>query len=386
MTPASTVGLLWLVFGGTHVGLATRAVRTRLVAGLGENGFIALYSVIATGSFVALVGTYAVLRDAGAPGVAATGWVRAVLIALVAAGVTLAVAGVVPYPGSSYALFQTTSALEPRGLERITRHPFFMGTALLGAGHALLATRLVGTVFFTGLVLLSVAGAWHQDRKLVATRGTSHSTFLTRTSMVPFVAILLGRQRLVARELPLGALVLGGAAAWGLRDVHASIFAHGGAYVIIAVVGGALLASIQAWQRVALRGRSALERALGPALVAIGIGHAIATVVLFSDGAAAILADGVAGAISDGSSADAKAAFWFGLFAPALVFFGWLTSHAIARDDGALLAMIAWFLVGTALAGVVVMPLSGFWTVLVVGVLMLRVIPPRPCNAGERAL
>jgi uncharacterized membrane protein len=360
-------------------------VRGRLVARLGDNRFVTAYSIVAAASFVALVGTYSVLRDAGAPGVTATGTLRAVLIGVVALGVTLAVAGVVPYPSSSYALFQTRS-VEPRGLERITRHPFFVGTALLGAAHALLATRLVGAVFFGGLALLAVAGAWHQDRKLLAARGASHATFLEKTSMVPFFAILAGRQRLAVREMPLGALVLGAASAWGLRAVHASIFAHGGAYVIIAVVGGALMASIQAWQRVQLRGRSGLERALGPALVAIGIGHAAATVVLFSDGAAAILADGVAGAISNGSSADAKAAFWFGLFAPALVFFGWLTSHAIARDDGALLAMIAWFLVGTALVGVVVMPLSGFWTVLVVGVLMLRVIPPRPCNVGERAL
>ncbi len=386
MTPALTVGLLWLVFGGTHVGLATRAVRGRLVARLGEIGFTALYSVVAVASFVALVGTYAVLRDDGAAGVAATEWLRAVLIGVVALGVTLAVAGVVPYPSSSYALFRTTSQTEPRGLERITRHPFFVGTALLGAGHALLATRLAGLVFFTGLVLLSLAGAWHQDRKLLAARGASHETFLARTSMMPFLAILRGRQRFVAGELPLGALGLGVAAAWGLRQVHSGIFAHGGAYVIIAVVGGALLASIQAWQRVELHGRSTLEQALGPALVAIGIGHAAATVVFFSDGAAAILADGVAGALSDASTADAKAAFWFGLFAPALVFFGWLTSHAIAREDGVLLAGIAWFLLGTALLGVVVMPLSGFWLVLVVGALILRVVPPRPCNASERAL
>src|SRR6185436_377692 len=32
MGPATTVGLAWLLFGGTHVGLSTRPVRTRLVA------------------------------------------------------------------------------------------------------------------------------------------------------------------------------------------------------------------------------------------------------------------------------------------------------------------------------------------------------------------
>ena len=42
MGPATTVGLAWLLFGGTHVGLATRTLRARLVARLGTNGFHAL--------------------------------------------------------------------------------------------------------------------------------------------------------------------------------------------------------------------------------------------------------------------------------------------------------------------------------------------------------
>ena len=42
MGPATTVGLAWLLFGGTHVGLSTRAVRARLVARLGEAGFTAV--------------------------------------------------------------------------------------------------------------------------------------------------------------------------------------------------------------------------------------------------------------------------------------------------------------------------------------------------------
>jgi len=51
-------------------------------------------------------------------------------------------------------------------VERVTRHPFFVGVALLASAHLLLATRLVGTVFFAGLAALAILGAWHQDRKL----------------------------------------------------------------------------------------------------------------------------------------------------------------------------------------------------------------------------
>jgi uncharacterized membrane protein len=382
-----TVGLVWLVFGGTHVGLATRPVRTRLVARLGEGGFVALYSLIAVLSFAALVGTYATLRDQGAAGFGLGPPLRPVLIGLVAAGVALAVAGIVPYPSSSYALFRTRSRAEPRGLERITRHPFFAGTACLGIGHALLASRMAGVVFFGGLALLALAGAWHQDRKLLAARGADHAALVAATSIVPFVAILAGRQRLVVRELPLGALALGGAAAWALGGpAHASLFAHGGAYVVIAVVGGAALASLQAWQRAGLRGRPLRERLLGPALVSIGAVHLAATFVLFPEAGATIVDEGVAGAISTTSRGDVKAAFWFALFGPALMFLGWMTSHALVRGDRALLGGLAWCLVGTAVVGVVIMPWSGFWAVLAVGAIMLRVPAPRPCTVGERAL
>lgn len=205
MSPASTVGLLWLAFGGTHVGLATRATRARLVGRLGEIGFTVVYSAIAVVAFVALVGTYGTVRDDGAAGIAAGGWLRIVLMGVVAAGVALAIAGIVPYPSSSYALFRSTLREEPRGLERITRHPFFAGTALIGVGHALLATRLVGTVFFAGLATLSIAGAVHQDRKLLAARGPSHAAFMAPTSPLPFAAIAAGRQRIAARELPVSA-------------------------------------------------------------------------------------------------------------------------------------------------------------------------------------
>ena len=64
---------------------------------------------------------------------------------------------------------------EPRGLERVTRHPFFVGVALLGAAHALLAPRLVGAVAMGSLALLAGVGAWFQDRKLLALRGERYA-------------------------------------------------------------------------------------------------------------------------------------------------------------------------------------------------------------------
>src|SRR3989454_5303949 len=233
MEPALAVASLWLLFGSLHVGLATRRVRAALVARLGKGGFTALFTVVATACFTLLVRYYAAHRLEGTAGLALGGVaaVRWPLMTLIVAGFVLATASLVSYPATPMALF-TETVRPPRGLERITRHPFFMGVALASLAHVPLATRLAGAVFQLGLASLAIAGAWHQDRKLVALRGRPYEDYLAQTSAVPFGAILAGRQRLVARGAPDGALAVTLILALGLRTVHGSIFAHRGALVI----------------------------------------------------------------------------------------------------------------------------------------------------------
>jgi len=250
MGPPLVVALLWMLFGGTHVGLATGPVRARLVARLGELGFTLLFWLVAAASFALLVGYYAAHRLEGTPGLALGDLpvLRPLLLATIVTGIALASAALVSYPRSPMALFR--DRVHPaRGIERITRHPFFVGVALMAVAHTLLATRLVGTVFFACLVLLAVVGAWHQDKKLLVVRGWPYADYLATTSAVPFAAVVAGRQRLVYGELPLATLAAGLGLAFALRAIHAGIFAHGGAWVIAVVVGGAGILTLQSWRR-----------------------------------------------------------------------------------------------------------------------------------------
>src|SRR5437763_3856669 len=73
MEPALTAALLWLVFGATHVGLATRRVRAALVARLGEHGFTAVFSVVASAAFAVAIAYFAAHRNEGAAGLALAG-------------------------------------------------------------------------------------------------------------------------------------------------------------------------------------------------------------------------------------------------------------------------------------------------------------------------
>lgn len=250
MEPAVGVALCWTIFGGTHIGLAAGWLRGRLVARLGEMGFIAIFYLVASASFGVLVAYYAAHRFEGASGLALASVpvLRWTLMIVAVAGLTLTVPALVEYPRLPAALFGQ-AILAPRGIERITRHPFFAGLALFALAHALLATRLAGTVFFGGFALLSVIGAWHQDLKLAARRGTPYADYLAATSAVPFAAVVSGRQRLVWRELPVAALALGFGVALALRARHDAIFAHGGVWIIVAVVGGGFIAGLNAWRR-----------------------------------------------------------------------------------------------------------------------------------------
>ena len=250
MEPALVVALLWLVFGGLHIGLATAAVRDPIASRLGPLGFGIFFSLFAAPSFAALVSYYATHRSEGLPGLAlgSVALLRWVLVPLVGAGIALTVAAFDVYPRSPMALFGPPIR-GPRGLERVTRHPFFAGVALLALAHVLLATRLVGTVFVAGLALLAILGARHQDAKLLRLRGRPYAEYLAATSAVPFGALLAGRQRLDWRELPLGTLAAGVVLAFVLRSVHEGIFAHSGAWVIGGTLGGAAFATVQAWRR-----------------------------------------------------------------------------------------------------------------------------------------
>jgi uncharacterized membrane protein len=246
MQPAINVAILWLLFAGTHIGLATRRIRTPLAERLGPLGFSMLFSAVAALTFPLLVHYYATVRFDGLAGLDLGRFapLRAIAIGAIAAGVTLIAASLWRFPASTLALVDPRP-FEPQGIERITRHPFFVGVALMGIAHVALAARLVGAVAFGGLAILTIAGAMHQDRKLLANVGAPYAEYLRQTSFVPFAAIATGRQRIVWRELPWAGLTVGLALAFALRSVHASIMSHGGAWVIGVVLGGAGLATLQ---------------------------------------------------------------------------------------------------------------------------------------------
>jgi uncharacterized membrane protein len=250
MDPVLRVSLAFGLFAATHLGLAWPPLRQVLVARLGRWGFTACFTLVAWITFGAAVSSYAAYASEGPAGLGLGSNVAArfVLVAAIVLGSMLMSGAFAGYASSPYS-FGGENVREPRGLERVTRHPFFVGVALLGGAHALLATRMVGAILMGSLALFAWLGAWLQDRKLLALRGDPYAHYLAVTSTLPFAALAAGRQRLDWAELPYGLLLLGVALAWLLRSVHGHLFDHGGAYVIAAAVIGPLAILLGEWRR-----------------------------------------------------------------------------------------------------------------------------------------
>jgi uncharacterized membrane protein len=225
--PWSWIAVLWAGFAGTHLVLSSAWLRPRLVARLGYDAFRGVYSLAVLAWLVALVWVFAHLKHSGPllwstigpPAVA-----RGLNYALMALALAVLVAGLLPAhaaPSSMGAAERVRT--EPRGLLRITRHPFNVALGLFGIAHLLVNGHLGDVFFFGGFPLFAWIGSGHQDARLSRDK-PGYRDLVAQTSVVPFGAVLGGRQRLVAGELPWAGFAAGVVAAILLRHWHGVLF------------------------------------------------------------------------------------------------------------------------------------------------------------------
>lgn len=220
MTAVSVIIALWVVFALSHVVLSSNPLRPRAVRLFGERLFQGLYSLVAFAVFVPLVLVFAGNKHAGPllwymePNI--------VLDFVTRVGNTIAVMLVVagifrPSPTG----VTGTPTRRPRGVQRITRHPLFMGFVLWALMHLLVNGYASDVAFFGGFVLFGLLGSWHQDRRQKALPDGSYAAFCERSPFLPFTrgGILKG-----LREMGVVPIVVGLLAAGLLRYFHAGLF------------------------------------------------------------------------------------------------------------------------------------------------------------------
>lgn len=261
MDVVTITAILVGTFVVSHLALASPPLRTVLVDRLGQVKHTAIVAFAAWGSLGPLCWYYGTHAHEGPPGLGlghlpGVWWPSAIGSGL---GIVLMVGIVAPsgYLRSASVVFgQRTN--EPRGVERITRHPFFVGLLLWSVGHMLLASRMAGVVLFGALAVMAGLGGVLQDAKLRRLRGDSHEAYLRVTSFVPLLAVLRGRQRIVAKELPWLFWGLGIGVAAGVWALHGSGFAYGWVLVLV------LLVLVPLWFAVASAFRHHRARSHGP--------------------------------------------------------------------------------------------------------------------------
>jgi uncharacterized membrane protein len=181
------VALSVVLFVASHLVLSYPPLRARLVAGIGETAFRAVYSVLALALLVWVAMAY---RDA--PIVAV--WsppigLMHLSLAIMPFACVFVVAGIsTPNPTAIGGERAEVLAAGPRGILKVTRHPVMWGFALWGIAHLLANGDASSIVLFGGITLLALVGARGQDAKKRQHLGTAWQTFAAQTSFVPFAA------------------------------------------------------------------------------------------------------------------------------------------------------------------------------------------------------
>ncbi|MGK7870041.1 NnrU family protein [Falsiroseomonas sp. E2-1-a20] len=216
MTLLILAALFWI---GVHVGLSGTALRGKAVAAVGEKRFMIGFSVTSVVAIFLLVQAWqsaetTFLWSAG-PGLR---WVLAVLM------LPAFVLFMASHKRNPTAVGAKGLGEEPRGIQRITRHPMLWSFALWAAIHIIGNGDTASLLFFGAFLVTALAGMPSIDAKLAARDPEAWARFSARTSIIPFAAIAAGRNRLAPGEIgwmpPVVGLVIWAA----LLHFHRGIF------------------------------------------------------------------------------------------------------------------------------------------------------------------
>lgn len=188
-----------LFFVAVHLGVAGTTLRDRIVAATGLRAYMVGFSVASVAGIVWLVSAYR-----AAPYVEAWGqleWWKPAAIVLMLPTFLLVVIGLAT-PNPTAVGQDGIVDRAPQGIVRVTRHPFLAGVALWALVHLIGNGDVASFLLFGSLGLVAAAGTAVIDAKRRrALGGPAWDQFASRTSIVPFAAILGGRNTLVLGEI-----------------------------------------------------------------------------------------------------------------------------------------------------------------------------------------
>ena len=209
--------LIWVV---AHVGIAGTAVRGAIVARTGEAGFRIGYSLLSVVAIGFLVRTWQAAETT--PLWFAPAWLRWILALVMLPAFVLFVTSFRRNPTAAGG--EKLLGAEATGIQRITRHPMLWSFALWAAIHMIGNGDSAALLFFGAFLVTALAGMPSIDAKLAQRAPAEWQRLAAATSILPFGAILAGRNRLVLREIGWVPPVAGALAWAAMLHFHRHIF------------------------------------------------------------------------------------------------------------------------------------------------------------------
>ena len=191
--------ILLVLFAVIHSGGAS--LRQRAEARIGARAWRLLFAAASIPSAVVVIGWFLAHRYdgirlwnlQGVPGMVPLVWIGT------------AISFLFLYP-ATYNLLEIPAVLKPQvrlyatGIIRISRHPQAIGQILWCLTHALWIGSSFMLVTCFGLVAHHLFAVWHGDRRLKERFGEAFDDLKATTSVLPFKAVIDGRQQLDWRE------------------------------------------------------------------------------------------------------------------------------------------------------------------------------------------
>ena len=214
--------VLLVMFAVIHSGGA--ALRGRAEAVIGPRAWRLVFAAASIPSAVVVIGWFLAHRYdgirlwnlQGVPGMVPLVWIGT------------AISFLFLYP-ATYNLLEIPAVLKPQvrlyatGIIRISRHPQAVGQILWCVTHALWIGSSFTLVTCIGLIGHHLFAVWHGDRRLRARFGDAFEELKAKTSVVPFLAVIDGRQQLAWREFlrpaQLGIVIAVGIFWWAHRFI-----------------------------------------------------------------------------------------------------------------------------------------------------------------------
>ena len=217
-----TISTLFFIVG--HFAVSSTPLRGIIVNKIGENNYLGVFSLVALTTLSAMFYFYFQLPHAQFIWFPKLEW-RWLPLILLPFSFIFAIAGLTIKNPTNLGMEESVNNENTvQGILRITRHPVQWSTILWAFPHIIVNGDLASIVFFGGILFLSSVGTVLIDIKLAKQLGDQWQSFANKTSNVPFLAIIQGRNQLVLKEIAIWK-ILAGLACYGIiLHFHLSFF------------------------------------------------------------------------------------------------------------------------------------------------------------------